>query len=94
MTAFVDAAADAGNDDLTDISDLTDTGINTQLTANLQNPGNERTVEMPHRGSDKTVEMPYPGSEPTVEMANPGNDPTIELEIESGTVNTRKPQVS
>jgi nucleoid-associated protein YgaU len=94
MTAFVDAAADAGNDDLTDISDLTDTGINPQLTANLQNPGNERTVEMPHRGSDKTVEMPYPGSEPTVEMANPGNDPTIELEIESGTVNTRKPQVS
>ena len=108
MTATVDASVEAENDDATEIADLNDlndsddeTGINTQLTANLKNPGNEATVEMPHPGSEKTVAMPQPGSEktvampqpgsePTVEMANPGNDATVEMPLKSGTDDTKK----
>ncbi len=106
MTATVAASVAAGNDDLTDvggatetgeqteISDLEDTGVNLQLTANLQNPGNELTVEMPDPSSEKTVEMPNPGNEPTVEMANPGNDATVDMPVESGKVDTKKTQSS
>ena len=104
MTATVDASLTAMNDDdPTELASLDDTGINPQVTATIQNPGAEPTVEMPppgadptiemsQPGSDATVEMPNPGSDPTVDMANPGNDPTIE--VEPGEIADKKPQAS
>jgi len=112
MTATVQAQVEAGNDDLTEIADfnepdeataitdLDDTGISAQLTANLNvldneltaavpQAGSDKTVEMPPPGSEQTVEMPNPGNEPTVEMANPGNDATVEMPLKSGEDHTK-----